>query len=520
MNKTENYSQLANLQGLFSIACAINQLAENAEHLFITNDTTELIFPDMTEPVTGYAEISAYLENRQCLIENSHTRDIPIFHTPSYFIEDNGEKAHVTWDVYSYRIDTLHRDMTFHTMQFQAICLLEKNRWKYQSIRWMEMQTFIPQEYQKEQTCIHQQNWQLPDQISQFQIEANDYLTIRNVHDLLAIKNWTDIIDLFHPVATVEADGLSEKLSGSQEIQKWLDSIHAYELDGNGTYRCLQMIGPAYLVLQNESTARGIWIGETFEVTPACEDNQQTIQRRICLFDHIFVKTSDSWKIKDYRLYTLYELPLIIGGSNLYQRMLYPEGNWIPISYDPTVTIAAPVFEIETLFALWPASLRRGELMSYFERYIKNSDGYSISIRSRGPQTPTLTDYDSVKTKLEDMDSVFINHQPSYHCASTPVMEVSPDGNTVRASWIDHSITNMSQAFGLDSENGTVPYMIFLSRYDHVFRKLNQKWYLTEFNWEPGLGFPNWFYAPSKTRGWSAKTDQEKYPLPLTYHTI
>ena len=138
-----------------------------------------------------------------------------------------------------------------------------------------------------------------------------------------------------------------------------------------------------------------------------------------------------------------------------------------------------------------------------------------LSIRSQGPDVTPLIGFEAIAGKLQKMDDISKFDLPSYHCATTPVLECSEDGKTVRASWMDHSLTNMSVALGGDPENGRVPYMIFVSRYDHVFRKKNNQRYLTEFGWEPWLSLPNWLCDPNEEIGWDKERVGIKYPFPF-----
>ena len=516
MKKAEIYCALTNLQGLFSLACAENRLLVHADELFADHPGLAVRLPDMDAAVCGTAALRACLADREAMRDRTHF-DIHLFHTPAFQIGADLTTAAMTWDSYSYRIHTAKRTADFFTTRFHATLLLDGGLWRYWTIDWRRMQTFVPQRYGAEQKPAVQRSCAGQDTGAQFDGTAEAYLTIRNLNNLLSIQNWRDVDGLFCEDADLELEDLTDGcLHGRPAIARWAESVRLREENQGGCYRCLLMTGPGNITGGSGAHAHGVWLAQTFEVTPGLSGRPQTIHRRICVLDQRFCRQSGAWAIQRYTLHTLLELPMISGAGERYQRMHCPDGNWIPIHYDPKGRNPQAAFEVESMYAFWPVCLRRGELMQFFQNRIRNDTAaYWLHIRSQGPDVQKLIGSAPIEQKLKGMDACFRPHQPSYHCASTPVLEVSADGACVRASWIDHSLTNMGQAFGARTADGTVPYMVFVSRYDHVFQRIDGKWYLTQFNWEPCLGFPDWAFDPGKNTGWLASAADGKYPLPL-----
>ena len=77
---------------------------------------------------------------------------------------------------------------------------------------------------------------------------------------------------------------------------------------------------------------------------------------------------------------------------------------------------------------------------------------------------------------------------------SSPMIEISEDGKFARGTWFDHSATNMYSASltDKDQEQPLIPYMVFIARYVHEFKKIDGKWYLSNFYWEPLINLDDW----------------------------
>ncbi len=513
MDRDQSRCALYDLQGLLSLAYTEGCLAESTDRLFSAREDARLEAPGLEAPAEGRGEIRRALEVCRRRENAEEVRWACLFHTPSVAVDEQGTGAQVCWDCYAYRIDRKRRTGRLCTARFAASCLQEAGEWRFHQVRWELMQRFLPQTYADGQRPEHAAGPQgaAPGEAH---LDAADHLEVRNLCSLLTLRNWERAEELFAPSATLYAQGLTDcELCGREEIGAFCAGIRRWEAEHAGRYRCLQLLGPGCISAAGPGEARGVWLSETFEVRPD-EAAGQTTLRRICRVELRFGREAQSWKIRTYRMRTLFELPLLSGASPLYQRMNRVP-NWLPLNTQLRSCRPAPCFEAETLFALWPASLRRGELMNFLRRHM-SGDGVTcrLSIRSRGPESPDLVGFDEIASKLQGMDEIAMPDLPSYHCAAAPFLVSSDDGETVWASWMDHSLTNMSVALGASGEDGTVPYMIFVSRYDHVFRKIGGKWYLTEFGWEPGLGLPNWACDPAEEIGWDRERQGRKYPLP------
>lgn len=115
------------------------------------------------------------------------------------------------------------------------------------------------------------------------------------------------------------------------------------------------------------------------------------------------------------------------------------------------------------------------------------------------------------------MDQDLVPSQPSYHTATTPIIEISEDGTYAKATWMEHSLTNLGQARlpGIPAaEDGKVNYMIFTGKYFHEFKKIDGERYVTGFNWEPMMSLPTWQFDAVNSKGWASSGSTQKFPLP------
>ncbi|MBO6054770.1 MAG: hypothetical protein J6P31_04555 [Oscillospiraceae bacterium] len=424
---------------------------------------------------------------------------IHLFHSPHLLISADGRSAQVTWESYGYTADRSESAMM--TTRFAAEAVFTADGWRYRNADWVVMQKFEPLPFSAEQDSICHPPVPIPDGPLP---DAHSCRVLRNLAGILCANNWRDCESLFAPSACADLEGLTD---GCIPAEAWLRETADCEAHAGGRYRCLPILGPGYICSESSDRARGLWLCQVFEVKQ--ENGAQVIQRRICSLDLQFIR-SERWRISSLTLRTVQALSDIPGAGTRYERMTFPESNWLYTSFEPDTPCEDSALAVENIFALWPVSVHRGNLMRFFRHYLCQPDTV-LSIRSQGPQTPPKTGPEEISGKLTPMDASFRPPHLTYHCATTPVIQqMEPD--VIRASWIDHSLTNLGPR-----SDGSAGYMVFVTRYDHVFRRIRGHWYLTEFNWEPCLGFPDESFVslPGAGQGWAASHPDQLYPLPL-----
>lgn len=118
-----------------------------------------------------------------------------------------------------------------------------------------------------------------------------------------------------------------------------------------------------------------------------------------------------------------------------------------------------------------------------------------------------------ILNKLSGMDSHFVHRMYSYHTAANPLIEISEDGCYAKGTWFDHSATNLYSPKACEGGLAAIPYMVFIARYVHEFRKIDGQWYLTGFYWEPLINLCDWQFNLEKSEGIVRYKDKINYPL-------
>ncbi len=131
-------------------------------------------------------------------------------------------------------------------------------------------------------------------------------------------------------------------------------------------------------------------------------------------------------------------------------------------------------YAIENIINAWAYTCRRGRLCEFYETYMKNS-GFTpgMLIKSQGEKTAKLNGEKEILHKLSEMDANYHPGMYTFHTATTPLIEISADGQSASGTWFDHSATNLAAAIA----GGTIPYMVFVARYRHHFHKIDGTWF-------------------------------------------
>ncbi len=136
-----------------------------------------------------------------------------------------------------------------------------------------------------------------------------------------------------------------------------------------------------------------------------------------------------------------------------------------------------------------------------------------MTMKSYGEGSPVYTGETQILKKLSELESHYTPYMFSFHMGTTPVIEFSRDGQSARGAWFDHSATNL---FHEGTDLRSVPYMVFVGRYMHEFKKIGGRWYLTRFFGEPLLGMADWYLDFETSEGWIKTAEDGSYPEPFS----
>ena len=166
--------------------------------------------------------------------------------------------------------------------------------------------------------------------------------------------------------------------------------------------------------------------------------------------------------------------------------------------------------EIENIINGWALSCRCGKLMAYADRYFAMPEGEpKMLIRSFGAKPKKLENLEEIREKLSGMISQYQNRYYTFHAPTTPVLQYEGDQEHIIGTWFDCGTTNLRSMAKSVNE---IPYMIFINKYVHRFRKIDGRWYFAEFYGEPAIGFPDWYFDLEHSRGYVSLEGTKCYP--------
>lgn len=217
------------------------------------------------------------------------------------------------------------------------------------------------------------------------------------------------------------------------------------------------------------------------------------------------------WKIQDVHIMPVFTLPLLlyIPGKR-YDKISYDILPWKLYNTATPYMYPEDAYEIENILSQWIYSARRGKLWPFYRKYMKNDSFVpKMMMKSYGNQSPVHVGKAGIQKKLENLESHYIPGMYSYHMATTPVIQFSEDGKTAWGAWFDHSATSLYDDAVRKDE---IPHMVFVGRYMHEFKKIQNQWYMTSFFSEPLLSMADWMFDVPASEGWVKNRKGEHYP--------
>lgn len=235
---------------------------------------------------------------------------------------------------------------------------------------------------------------------------------------------------------------------------------------------------------------------EMFRIKSGCDfpESNEAVER-IFYKIHLRVIKDSVWKIKDYEIIPEFYLP----DTPYIQGIRYDKASKDLFDWKLYNTSMAGIFpedyyQIENILNAWVYSLRRGNLGGFARKYMDHKDFEPVMYINSNDRSRRRQGMKDILAQLDSMDTHFIFGMYSYHTATTPLIEISEDGKFARGTWFDHSATNMYSASLTEKDQGQtlIPYMVFIARYVHEFKKIDGKWYLSNFYWEPLINLNDW----------------------------
>ena len=439
--------------------------------------------------------------------------------SPAYRLEEGG--GEVSWDTFTCRV---------FRQDGQAVCQLEMgkaqgrcvatgDRAELVDFSWVPIQVMKAWPYREGEdplACLGS----YPPLPAPGINRGEDVLAIRNVQNLFFEHRLHRLEELFsaspRSSLMVEFLGITgeEGLPGSlEQCRRWLKR----EEENGHCYLVLGVTGlPVIEVDAGGERASGLFMTQLYQCRArACRENPEewTLGRTLAVAQGEYVKENGAWKILTLEIRNLVDLPDVpYSTTGRYDKSGQSLEPWEVDQVPGPVPVLEDAMEAENIINGWVYGCRRGELPAFLETYMANPQGDNwMLIRSYGAATPVLDCYEKIAAKITDMTSQYCPGYYTFHAPTTPVIRsLGPD--EMLGTWFDCAATNLRSM--ADSPRA-VPYMAFVNKYVHRFRRIQGRWYLTKFKAEPLISLPDWELDMMENTGWLTAAPQKEFPAPF-----
>lgn len=509
---SEKYVIVQNLLGKFMHAWYENCMSSCVESIFTTD--AKLNIPERNVSSKGINSIKMSFQNvEEYRNQFGDFRDIHLTHSPSYCELRDGTCL-LACDTYSFEPCKENRllinKIEYFITRINIKCKYEDNVMKIYSLFWREVQGITPWDWDaaKNFAAFRVGNETVPHPTAP--IKPEDYLPVRNLATRFTQHNRKDAAEDFVRTEDCIFDipVMASKQEGYKNIEKKFLELEQLEKENDNMYICIPTLGSPYLYMEDDCAVSS-WTSMTFGIkASACGNSSETAQisRSVGRTKIVCKKESTQWKIKSYIYEPAYGFDDIKWTpSDRYNVMQCEENNWRDGPEKTSGGTMADVAEIENMIADWIYG-QRFCMPDYMSTHmdIKNPDDLMVLITG-STREPDIG-FKAVKERLVHPQAndvgVFDNRDktPGYHTGSTPLVEISSDGEKAEGVWIDFAMVDVGGYMGLPRYPKR--YMITVGRYFHKFIKEDGKWKQYFVGWDPLINMPDMLYNPDECRGW------------------
>ena len=436
-------------------------------------------------------------------------------HTPAIRIEENGERARATW--YANTIE-IKRDKEFQAIQgsarFDADLEKRNGIWKYTDLQFFYLMTLKPQAYETENVLFEKDPF-----IFRFQKTPRpvDFVDIEHL-----IGRWCQNRRLFDKDIFVDSKDsvlrlpnlLSAPAKGAAEIKEALEMLHQKEQELLPYPLSLPTVSaPMIYSSDDDSTAEGHWFMLSFEgkkvedafiITPS--------------FGGLYVELEkeSEWKLKklEYRIAAV--LPdMVMEAKDNAGTVISTEEAWMNGPQETgnrSDEAVSDILALEEYLTFWVSGLRyRSEAPFYYTRLALERPEM-ITYKVRANEARGLEEATKAIFARTNKFSTLQPKAPGTHVGTTPVIEISKDGKTAEAEWIDYGWTTVAEVFGITEP----PYLarMTVARYFVKYLKIDGMWKQYGFHWTPFFTMGMLQFDYNDTKGWSGTASTKRFPLP------
>lgn len=483
-------------------------------------DRTDIMLelPDDGVSLRGPEEVERYLLNGHWPDEQTWV----ISHTPAIRVDADGRSARGSWYATVFRLETddLNWALVQGSARFDADLVLTETGWKYLRLQFYYMMTLEPNLYSDDmrpeaghEPAFSPPEITLPDPV--------DFVTLSNLMGRWSADRRKGGIELFahqNDCALIIPTLLDSPCLGRNSVKAGLNVLSGQEARNEPWALTIPMLTTPIISVHGNS-AEGIWLALTHDCKgPAFgygKEDSYVISTLGSLKVN-FLKENGDWKIHRYEFRPHLVLPKNRILESSFDNTLLKSGWRDAPAHNPVrdEATAASILKLEEYVSFWVSGLRyRSEAPFYYSRLaIERPDllehGVGVTKMARG--------LDDVTHEIFAMVNKFVTFQPKApgnHIGTTPLIELSEDGERAEAVWLDYGWTTVAEVFGITRP----PYKAnpAIARYHFKFIKLDGIWKVYYFNWAPFFRAGMWEFDYAKTKGWSGTTSCRRFPLPL-----
>ncbi len=518
------YTVMENMVARFLHAYNYNDLYYIGKELLLNDAKTCVSIEGEGMNCAGYSSIISELRILEDRNKTRCDKQFSIWASPRYQLEQSSLDKKMICDLYTYRFYFDEREgkhkCELIISQLIVTFLVVDQTMKIINLLWKDIQSMIPWDYElppNSEWFGEVQPGSLPEMRADNSPE--DVLQIRNLQNYFFERKMNQTEQLFcdQAMPSLYLEPLSRnKIIGKSLILNQINQWRREEVLQNGYYLFLGITAAPIIEVNLENrSAEGLYFVETFHFNNQLQATTEKtpLIRYLNILKASYCLENGEWKIRTMDLNIIGELPRVIyTRGRRYDRMSQYPNSWNLDICKRKGRFIEDSYKIENILNQWVYHCRCGKLVSFYEEYMKNREiECRMLIRSQGERSKILSTEAEIIHKLSEMDQQFHDLMYSYHTATTPIIEIEENGNYAKATWFDHSATNL---FSMATTNELIPYMVFVAKYVHQFRRIEGKWYLVDFYWEPLISLPDWEFNLMNSKGFVSKKDAGKYKNP------
>ena len=512
--------------------------------LFLPDENAVFQMPDEGICLKGIREIAAWLEQKEKEASRFFVcRSVHLLHSHLSRINEDGT-LRAQWVTSSYDITGSNREHDKDPYQWQyyftrldADMVEIEGQWLFQKLVWYGLESLLPETYQPGLDPGLYTNGtepQLPPEPAGF-THAADYIAIRNLTAGFTLRNRKGLLEDY----AAETDEISLTIpylfegtaKGRAEVEKKIRALDDYEKENRYYLSVPAQYSPVVEVAEDGENATGFWMLQVYDLLGpgrGCHGSALPVVYRICRFKNTYRKEQGVWKFQDICVEHLFT-PTVRSCDIQHSRGLINRDEmhrWIDMEEgynkapDPE-----DVFELEDMLSSWVTYLQNGHIRPWYERYlaVDSPDLRQVFMARKPPYdeyliargVPGFAEF----ARLTDSGAAKQLKNHGIHATSTPMIEVSPDGQHAAVYSTEIGFTMYA---GLE---GVIPEEPFEGRpavalYNHRAEKgKDGKWRLVSFMWIPLYQYPSFWFTKEATRGWAGTASKRCWPGPLEeYH--